>query len=597
MTTNDTDKQSLDIRNMISVDFLIAIENRISEAFGIRMSTLAPNGGRITISEKFAGVCNEYINIENQEGSDHEGECKAVRKENMKVLKDTEKVFKKFKCGSGFESFIVPIIYEGKYIGYLWGGLYLTDFTVKKEIINNARTSGCIRLCSVIENYIPIVSNEIVEREYIPLVRNTALLIQSIVEEKLRAQVSEDALTAKQEQFKRLFNIVSGVAEAKQLDDIYEMVLKEVCSSVKGYEWAVISLFEGESLNKMRELKKSDEESQLLDSSDFVRYCDEMRLSSQRDCISHWVFKNQKTIRINDLETDKNYFSHFEKAKSLVVSPISTRDNLHGTLGVYSSQPYSFDTDDELLISLLSYQTAAAKEIQSHFQHMATMATFVSHQITAPITAIKSHMENLLEGIVPLEDQRETYESIFVSAKNALSVARNSAFLSQILRPEKYSGVKNTLNKKQLLTILSDSSLDFRGKCIQKNLRIKIDVHSFNKLVNIRVDELLFPQVILLLLDNAVKYSDEKTTIRIFCLVSKKEIEIAFENYTAMAIAAHEEKRIFELGFRSRDARFLEPVGTGSGCFLIEKIMELHGGEVKLKVDGQKVTFKIIFPL
>ncbi len=124
----------------------------------------------------------------------------------------------------------------------------------------------------------------------------------------------------------------------------------------------------------------------------------------------------------------------------------------------------------------------------------------------------------------------------------------------------------------------------------------QVDLHTFYQLSDpvIFADPTHISRVILNLLDNAVKYSDEKVAIRITCREERKYVSIIFQD-DGHGIAKKDLKHIFEKNFRSRtDAQGKKVKGYGIGLSYVKTVVHLHRGKIKVESEVGKGTTFII---
>jgi signal transduction histidine kinase len=166
--------------------------------------------------------------------------------------------------------------------------------------------------------------------------------------------------------------------------------------------------------------------------------------------------------------------------------------------------------------------------------------------------------------------------------------------MDKILRGEPF--------KKERLSFVKlaiETKRDFFHLLDEKHLEIRINDESIERHIQVQGHREMLRQVLVNLVDNAIKYSLPNTTI---IIRGRKwpegnALEIGSQG---LSLSAEERERIFERGFRTQTARAIVPHGTGLGLWLARKIVEAHGATIRcLEVleDGKKrILFRIIFP-
>ena len=101
-------------------------------------------------------------------------------------------------------------------------------------------------------------------------------------------------------------------------------------------------------------------------------------------------------------------------------------------------------------------------------------------------------------------------------------------------------------------------------------------------------------QMISILLDNAVKYSDERGMIRLNIYKKHKNTVIEVFN-TCRSIDPSEIRYFFDRFYRSADSRSGEINGTGIGLSIAKSTVEGHGGKISAEsTDGRSICFRVI---
>ena len=104
-------------------------------------------------------------------------------------------------------------------------------------------------------------------------------------------------------------------------------------------------------------------------------------------------------------------------------------------------------------------------------------------------------------------------------------------------------------------------------------------------------------EILLNLLDNAIRYSSPGGRIRIIATANGPEIALSVSD-TGIGIPKAEQDRIFERFYRADAARSRESGGTGLGLSITKHLVEAHGGRIKVESEvGRGSTFNIFLPL
>ncbi|GEM_PF-644618 len=216
----------------------------------------------------------------------------------------------------------------------------------------------------------------------------------------------------------------------------------------------------------------------------------------------------------------------------------------------------------------------------------------VSHEIKTPIATIRTLAENLNEGWVTGEEkQKEYFHLIEREAERLTHLVENILDFSRIERAKKIyrmetasigDATKKAIERFRLL-------VDGQGVIIKENIE--------NDLPLLMLDSEAYEQVLLNLMDNAVKYSREDKVIEVSVRHQNDFIIIeVFDN--GIGISKKDIEKIFEKFFRSSMPDGRKIPGSGIGLTLVKDIVEAHGGKIEVESEiGKGSTFIISFPL
>lgn len=216
-----------------------------------------------------------------------------------------------------------------------------------------------------------------------------------------------------------------------------------------------------------------------------------------------------------------------------------------------------------------------------------------SHQLRTPATAVKQYLGLLLEGYSePLADsQRLFLERAFESNERQLNIVDD---LLQIARIDSES-FSLKLSRTWLRDIIRQAAQELDDKLAKKQQTI---AYSFPKK---KIPVLADPQRLMMvfenLIDNAINYSPEHTVVRVHLHASKGYALIDFTD-RGVGIDRRDFPKLFQKFSRIPNPLSVEVGGTGLGLYWAYKIVQLHGGDIKVKSKlGEGTTFTVIFPI
>ncbi len=216
----------------------------------------------------------------------------------------------------------------------------------------------------------------------------------------------------------------------------------------------------------------------------------------------------------------------------------------------------------------------------------------VTHELRTPITSIRAFSEILYDNPDIELEERQQYLQIINKETDRLS-----RLISQVLDLEKYDSGKQklNLNKENIVEIMkecTDSILQLvKDKGI--DLQTKIDLNETEFLID--KDKVM--QVVINLLSNAVKFTEPPNGLIVLRVINTGDfLEISVDD-NGKGISHEYQQLIFEKFFQARNQTVRKPKGSGLGLAICKKIVELHGGEIRvLSESGKGATFVFTIP-
>jgi two-component system phosphate regulon sensor histidine kinase PhoR len=215
----------------------------------------------------------------------------------------------------------------------------------------------------------------------------------------------------------------------------------------------------------------------------------------------------------------------------------------------------------------------------------------VSHELRTPLSTIKGYAETLLDGAINDPENAHEFVKIMYDDANRLALLVND-----LLDLSKIESGKFTLNIEPLsLKPLVENVLSG----LQKNAdqkEIDVSVHIDDSLSKVKADDSRIAQVLLNLIDNAIKYTPEGGAVRIEA-IEKHDCVMVDISDTGIGIPEKDLPRIFERFYRVDKGRSRKMGGTGLGLSIVKHIVQSHGGTVFVESTvGKGSTFSFTIP-
>jgi len=214
----------------------------------------------------------------------------------------------------------------------------------------------------------------------------------------------------------------------------------------------------------------------------------------------------------------------------------------------------------------------------------------VSHELRTPLTSIKGFVETLLDGAMENNVLCRRFLTIIDSETFRLSrLIEDLLTLSSIESKERVMDPQPLCIAHSIFNVMNIMGPQISDKSL------RVDYIYEHDLASIYADEDLLNQVMINLLDNAIKYTPAHGTITIKSRTRDSRVITTITD-TGMGIPHESLPRLFERFYRVDKARSRDQGGTGLGLAIVKHIVESHGGEVMVEsVLGQGSTFGVSF--
>ncbi len=242
-------------------------------------------------------------------------------------------------------------------------------------------------------------------------------------------------------------------------------------------------------------------------------------------------------------------------------------------------------------------ETVSRSPDDSSLLHLRLLANFV-HQIINPLNGVIGTLDNLIDGTVSVERREQRLRATRAQLEFAVMIVRNLAyFTEQSLTP----GTVPTRDLSRTCVIpqlVIEAALFFQESGLSRGIRIELADPRTQYAISGSLE--LIRQVFMNILDNAVKYSDAGSEVKIITRVQKRTNDLIVEISNIGPGFSHEEsKTIFNPGVRGEEARSLIASGTGLGLYICKMIIEdYHKGEIEAEYSEatRTATIRLRFP-
>jgi len=218
----------------------------------------------------------------------------------------------------------------------------------------------------------------------------------------------------------------------------------------------------------------------------------------------------------------------------------------------------------------------------------------VSHELKTPLTSIRMYGEMLREGWASDEKKKSYYDYIYDESERLSRLIENVLQLARMTRNDLQLDLKPVTVAELTDTIKSKISTQVERAGFSLDLNCANDIS--DKKINVDVD--CFVQIIINLVDNAIKFSNksEQRKIDINCsTMSGNIVQLSVRDY-GPGISKDQMKKIFKLFYRTESELTRETVGTGIGLALVNQLAQLMNAKVDVVNKQPGAEFSVSFP-
>ena len=235
-----------------------------------------------------------------------------------------------------------------------------------------------------------------------------------------------------------------------------------------------------------------------------------------------------------------------------------------------------------VLVLLLS--KVVMKPVQESYEKQKSFITDAGHEIKTPLTIIEADA-TILE--MDCGEDNEWIQDIRAQVRRLTDLTKDLIFLSR-MEEERPQVQKIDF---PLSEVLTETAQSFQSLAKVQNKTFTIDVEP---MLSICGDEKAITQLVSILLDNAVKYSDDNGAISLKAFSKGRNVCVEVYN-TAEEVNTSELGRLFDRFYRADKSRNSETGGYGIGLSIARAVTEAHGGKITAtSEDGKSLTITAV---
>ena len=246
------------------------------------------------------------------------------------------------------------------------------------------------------------------------------------------------------------------------------------------------------------------------------------------------------------------------------------------------------DSEDEMgyLSHSLNYM---ADKLNKNGEYQRQFISNVSHDFRSPLTSIKGYVEAMLDGTIQPEMQERYLKIIAFESTRLEKLTRSLLTLNEL-------DVKKRMMHMRRFDInetIRTTAASFEGTCSERNIRLELLLAG--KELFVRADMEQIQQVLYNLLDNAVKFSNDNSSIILETTVNHGKVFVSVKDH-GTGIPKESLSKIWDRFYKIDASRGKDRKGTGLGLAIVKEIINAHKQNINV-ISTVGVGTEFIFTL
>lgn len=310
--------------------------------------------------------------------------------------------------------------------------------------------------------------------------------------------------------------------------------------------------------------------------------------------IAGWVSEHRTPVIVADVKTDLRPFIQTDTllragTKSLIAVPLTAKEKVQGVLEVVNKKQDSFSQEDADVLSVLAAQAAIAVE-NSRLYQQADLLNELVHELRTPLASVLTIAYLLKRNDLTDEQRQQFADSI------AIEITRMNDMASSYLEYSRLEAGRLSFSTSNfdLKTLITECCRTFKPKADEAGITFQI--FQPDSPVLIKADENKIKQVVINLLNNAIKYNKAGGKVNVRLWENNQTVGFSIQD-NGVGIPETDLPHVFEKFFRAHNIQEGYP-GTGLGLSICKRIVEIHGGTIGIKSQlNSGSTFTVELPV
>ena len=245
-------------------------------------------------------------------------------------------------------------------------------------------------------------------------------------------------------------------------------------------------------------------------------------------------------------------------------------------------------SEDEMgqLASSLNYMS---DELSKTGEYERNFIANVSHDFRSPLTSIKGYVEAMLDGTIPPEMQEKYLRIVLAETERLTKLTNGILTLNNMDKKRNYLSI----SRFDVNAVIRDTAATFEGICTPRQISIRLFLTDEQLYVSADLGKI--QQVLYNLIDNAIKFSKDNSSIEIESDVRHEKVYISVRDH-GIGIPRESLNKIWERFYKTDASRGREPKGNGLGLAIVKEIISQHEQNITA-ISTEGVGTEFVFSL
>ena len=245
-------------------------------------------------------------------------------------------------------------------------------------------------------------------------------------------------------------------------------------------------------------------------------------------------------------------------------------------------------SDDEMgyLAKTLNYMS---DELNKNGEYQRKFIANVSHDFRSPLTSIKGYVNAILDGTIPYEMQERYLKIIAFESERLEKLTRSLLTLNELDMKKRMMHIQRF----DINDTIKNTAATFEGICTSHQIRLELLLSGHE--LYVRADMEQIQQVLYNLLDNAIKFSNDNSSVQIETTVKSGKVFVSVKDH-GTGIPKESLGKIWDRFYKIDASRGKDRKGTGLGLSIVKEIINAHNQNIDV-ISTEGVGTEFIFTL